>query len=919
MSGIFIYHLKMADFCWQRRQVPTALRVCYNADSLSVGRIALEIITSHNALDFDGLASMAAAAKLYPGAVRVFSGTVNKSVKKFMALYKDLLNIKTAKEIQLSSVDLLVLVDTANPKRLAQLEMVLANVDLDVHIYDHHTPLEGDLSGSLVEYHPTGAATTILVEKIIEQDIPISPFDATIFALGIYDDTGSLLFPSTTARDANAVAYLLSRGANLSVVSNFMGQSFSEEQRSMLYNLIESCTHYMIKDLDIVIAVFEGDRFIPGLDLVTFRLFEMENCEAAFVVVKMEGKVNVIGRSRSHNIRVNEALRSLGGRGHDKAASAVIKNKSCDEVKETILDNLKVLVNPSLVAADIMSSPVKTLRSGISMEEAGHIMLRYGHTGMPVVEHGTMIGMISRRDVDKANIHDLGHAPVKGFMTAEVLSVTASTTVSDVQKLMVEHDIGRLPVIEDGKLIGIVSRTDILRTLHGDDYPEDHELLYSYSEGCWENCAAQMEKQLPQQILSFLRLAGEIGAELDSMVYCVGGFVRDLLLQETNFDVDLVVEGDGKEVAAGLARQLNAKLRVHERFGTAVVILPDGSKIDVATARTEYYEFPAALPQVEKSSLKEDMYRRDFTINTLAICLNPGYFGDLIDYFGGCSDLHSGLIRILYNFSFVEDPTRIIRAIRFEQRYRFKIEADTMRFAKDAIQRRLLGKLSYKRILNELILILNEKDPIPALRRMKDTGVWKYILPEIDFDKVRWGRMKRVPMVTGWWQDRYYGWKYQTWLLYLIIILAQFEADKKEKVLQNYPIEKTAKQAIMGSGSIPSLAEEISNNWNLVPSDLDRMLADTANENKLYLLLCIKDELAWDRVNRYLDLKEKTRVEINGHDLRQLGLKPGPAYKEIMERLYSYKLDEIIKTRSQEINFVKQWLEEGSIPNAIYI
>jgi len=899
--------------------VSTALRVCYNADSLSVGRIALEIITSHNALDFDGLASMTAAARLYPGAVRVFSGTLNKSVKKFMALYKDSLAIKTIKEIDLAEVKRLVLVDSASPHRLAQLTPVLENRGLDIHIFDHHPQNEDDLQGSLAEIHFTGAATTILVEKIIEQNMQISSFEATIFALGIYDDTGSLLFPSTTSRDASAVAYLLSRGANLTVVSNFMEQSFSEEQRFMLYRLIESCMHYKIKDLDIVLAVFAGDEFVPGLDLVTYRLFEMENCDAIFVIVKMEGKVNVIGRSRSNSVKINEVLKPLGGRGHDKAASAIIRSKDCREVEAKILDNLKHLIHPSIIATDIMSSPVKTLRSNISMEEAGSIMLRYGHTGMPVVEHGQMIGMISRRDVDKARIHELGHAPVKGFMTSDVLSVTPSASVGDIQKLMVEHDIGRLPVIEDGKLIGIVSRTDILRILHGDDYPEDHELLYAYSGDSWENCAAQMEKQLPQQILSFLRLAGEIGAELNSTVYCVGGFVRDLLLQETNFDVDLVVEGDGKEMAAELARQLNAKLRVHERFGTAVVILPDGSKFDVATARTEYYEFPAALPQVEKSSLKEDMYRRDFTINTLAICLNPGRFGELIDYFGGSNDLRSGLIRILYNFSFVEDPTRIIRAIRFEQRYRFQIEADTMRFAKDAIHRRLLGKLSYKRILNELILILNEKDPIPALRRMRDIGVWKYILPEINFDKIRWGRMKRVPMVTGWWQDRYYGWKFQTWLLYLIVILAQFEEDKKEKVLQNYPIEKTAKRAIIESDSIPSLAAEISSNWNLAPSDLDRMLAETANENKLYLLLCIKDELVWDRVSRYLDLKEKTRVEISGHDLRQMGLKPGPAYKEILERLYSYKLDEIVKTRPQEIDMVKRWLEEGSIPDAIYL
>jgi tRNA nucleotidyltransferase (CCA-adding enzyme) len=177
-------------------------------------------------------------------------------------------------------------------------------------------------------------------------------------------------------------------------------------------------------------------------------------------------------------------------------------------------------------------------------------------------------------------------------------------------------------------------------------------------------------------------------------------FVRDLFLRLPNFDVDLVVEGDGIVLAQQLAERLGGKAKIHERFKTAVITLPDGLKVDVATARTEFYEFPAALPRVERASIKEDLYRRDFTINTLALALNPGNFAELIDYFGGRKDLEKGIIKILYNLSFVEDPTRILRAIRFEQRYKFTIEEDTLKFARDAIARRLLDKLSYARIIH---------------------------------------------------------------------------------------------------------------------------------------------------------------------------------------------------------------------------
>ena len=272
----------------------------------------------------------------------------------------------------------------------------------------------------------------------------------------------------------------------------------------------------------------------------------------------MQGKVNVVGRSRSNNVKVNEVLRKLGGRGHDRAASAVVKGKSPNEVREIIMAELEKAVQPGLLARDIMSTPVKTIPQNISMEEAGRIMLRYGHTGMPVVEGEKMIGVISRRDVDKAKIHELGHAPVKGFMSSGVLSVTPDTPVGEIKRMMVEYDVGRLPVTDNNRLMGIVSRTDILRTLHGDDYPEDHEVLYSFTGEENQNCLAIMQERMPSRLIA-LRLAGEIAESIGSRAYCVGGLFRDFFLRVPNFDVDLVVEGDGEELARKMAQHLGGK------------------------------------------------------------------------------------------------------------------------------------------------------------------------------------------------------------------------------------------------------------------------------------------------------------------------------------------------------------------------
>jgi len=871
----------------------------------------LEIITSHNALDFDGLASMVAAGKLYPAGVKVFSGSLSKNVKQFMALYKDLLLIRTPRELDLSRVKRMIIVDTANVNRLGHLKEIAAREDMEFIIYDHHPVSADDLTGIRKEVHQVGAATTILVEEIIKKNISISAFDATILALGIYEDTGSLLFTTTTSRDLMAVAFLLNKGANLSVVSNFIEQPFSEEQRLLLQDLLQNSEHIKINNLDVVIAVYENNAFIPGLGSVTYQLFEVENSDIIFVLALMEGKVNVVARSRTSNVKVNEVLRVLGGRGHEKAASAIVKNKSILEVREIIKQQLSN-THPGLRACDIMSTPVKTIPTFFTMEEAGRVMLRYGHTGMPVVDGDTMVGVISRRDVDKANLHNLGHAPVKGFMTTNVCTTTPDTPVTELQRLMVENDIGRLPVIDNGRLVGIVSRTDILRTLHGDDFPDDHEILYTLG-GEDINCLSLMEERLPAKLLAVLRLAGQIADDLNSNVYCVGGFVRDLFLQVPNFDVDLVVEGKGEEVAALLAEKLGGKKRSHERFQTAVVTLPDGSKIDIATARTEYYEFPAALPRVEKSSIREDMYRRDFTINTLAIALNPERFGDLIDCFGGLRDLQKGIIRILYNLSFVEDPTRILRAVRFEQRYNFTIEPDTLRFAIDAIERQMLGKLSYKRILHELILILSEKDPGRSLDRMREIGVWKYILPEVKLEHLNRVTLKRIPIVTAWLQERYYPANVKSWLVYILVLLERLSEEEIEGIVQRYHFENYAIRVIKESRQVPGIAQYLTENKELKASKIDELLGDWTRENIVYLLLLVREEKAWNNLVHYLDLKERVKVEIDGNDLKKLGLKAGPVFRVILEELYRLRLDEIINSRDEELLQVKKWMEENKL------
>lgn len=872
----------------------------------------MDIITSHNSLDFDGLASMVAATKLYPDAIPVISGTLSKNVRQFMGLYKDSLVFRTPGEIDLDLVQRVILVDTRNLGRLGSLKG-LQERECEYIVFDHHPDAPGDVYGIINEVHLVGAVTTVLVEKIQQEDIPLTPFEATILALGIYEDTGSLLFTSTTYRDAEAVAYLLRQGANLSVVASFVEEPFTSEQRQLLQKLLANIKHYRINGTDIVIATGIEKGFIRGLDLVTHHLLEVEECDAVFAVVIMQGKAQVVARSRTSNILVNEILSPLGGRGHEKAASAVVKNPDLEKIEEKILEALAANTRTGLCARDIMSSPVKSIPMDFTMDEVGRIMLRYGHTGMPVVDGDQLIGIISRRDVDKARMHNLGHAPVKGFMSREVVTVSPDTGVNEIRRLVVERDIGRVPVVdEEDRLVGIVSRTDLLRTLHGEQYPEDHAVMYTRSElGMTSDHRDTLEHRLPKNIKDILKTAGRTADAMGLRVYCVGGFVRDLLLRVKNFDVDLVVEGDGMGFAEKLAEELGGRARLHARFRTAVVLLPNGFKLDVATARTEYYEFPAALPRVEKSSIKEDMYRRDFTINTMAICLNADRYGELIDYFGGQRDLEDGLIRILYNLSFIEDPTRIIRAIRFEARFKFRIEPDTLHLARSAIQRRLLKQLSYKRVRQELVLILEERDPVPALRRMEEIGVWQYVLPEVVMDDRMRYTLRRVPRVLGWLAERELGGKVRPWLVFMEVLCSQLDQARLLAVVDRFHFDREAERSLTRIPNMIDLARDFQQHKKMPLSQLDLILREHSMENVVFFLLCLDQEWAWEKATRYLELNRDVKVALNGYDLKGMGIRPGPIFKVLLDRLRAARLDGQAFSYQDEVDLVRKWTEDA--------
>jgi len=875
----------------------------------------LEVIISHQSTDFDSLAAMVAAKKIYKDALLVFTGSIERNVRKFISMYGDLIEITPLKKIKIEEITKLIIVDTRIKKRIGTFANVINKRDLKIHIYDHHPSTTDDIKGDINVIEEVGATTTIMLKKIRKMNLEISPIEATLFALGIYEDTGSLTFSTTTIDDINSISYLFDKGIKLKVVANFINIGLSLAQKKLLNKLLLSSKEIFCKGVRIDMAKAEVKNYIEGLALLTHKLIEIENSDVFFTIVKMADRIYIVGRSRINSVDVDEILKELGGGGHFQAASAVVKGLSLDELEKKLVRILERKVKVGIIAKNIMSSPVKTINTSASIEETEKILLRYGHNGIPVVEEGELKGIITMQEVNRAKQHGLGKELVSKYMSDQVVRVKLNTPLTEIQESMIDHDIGRIVVVnQEDKLVGIITRTDLIRNLYGEGYiPKRSFSTYVETSGRRERKKQieLIEKIFPERVRNVLSKIGEIGDRLNFPVFMVGGFVRDLFLGIKNYDLDIVVEGEGIKFARDLSRDSGGRIKSHEKFGTAIVILTDGFKIDVATARREFYEYPAAFPKVELSSIKKDLYRRDFTINAMAIQLNQKYFGKLIDFFGGQKDLRKGIIRVLYNLSFVEDPARIIRAIRFEQRYNFKMDRTTEDFLKKAIDDKLLSRLRKKRITEELILILKEENPLKSLKRMEELGALKYILPKVELKEQTVKRLNKVKDNYSFWECNMPDEKIQLWMVYFCCLLKNIEKNQVQRIFKSLIFkQKSLNNMNYIYLNLDQIIKFISQKDKISPSNIYIKLRGLLNEALFLAIMESNNDIAKERIVNYLIKYKKESLYISGKELKELQIEPGPIYSQILNKLLCAQLDGEVKNKKDEIKFAKNILKE---------
>jgi tRNA nucleotidyltransferase (CCA-adding enzyme) len=396
-------------------------------------------------------------------------------------------------------------------------------------------------------------------------------------------------------------------------------------------------------------------------------------------------------------------------------------------------------------------------------------------------------------------------------------------------------------------------------------------------------------------------------------LYVVGGFVRDLLLGTPTLDLDLVVEGDAIALAKRLRKKAGGRVTSHARFGTAKLILDEQTfpipYLDFVTARTEFYEHPTALPQVERSSIKQDLHRRDFTINTLAISFDPDRYGELLDFYGGEQDLKRGLIRVLHSLSFVEDPTRMLRAARLEQRLGFRIEARTEELIGNALD--LLDRTTGDRIRHELYLILEEEAPEAALCRLDELGVLAQVHPGLKCDdwlKERFRRL-RESLEAGSWEPATTTQQPQTSILYLALMTYRFSTQDLEGLVQRLKISsEDATLSRQVNRLLFSTSELVKARR---PSTIYRLLEHYSEPAIFVLWIATDSELVREQLGLYHHRLRFVEPEIDGERLKAMGLKPGPLFGHILSALRDARLDGEVTSLEEEKALVEKLLAKG--------
>lgn len=892
----------------------------------------MDIVLCHRTADFDTLGAAVGITCLQPGTRIVLCGGAHPTVRDFLALYRDQFPLIEHRSVSSERLRSITVVDGQRRDLLGVAAAWLDMPQVAIKVYDHHLHTQRDITTDDVVVEAVGAATTLIAEELQRQQIELPVAAATVMALGIHMDTGSLKYQSTTVRDAAALTWLMAQGANQKAIKEYTEPGFSVDLQELLGQALETIQTQSIHGYAVAWVILTTEGYVPGLASLTSQLMLLNESDCLLLAhaygSHSSQKLSIIGRSRIEGVNLNTLLQPLGGGGHARAAAVTLKTETPEAILSQLVETLTQQIPLPLTAADLMSAPVRTIRPTTTINQARRILLRYGHSGLSVVnDQDQLEGILSRRDLDIALHHGFGHAPVKGYMTDPVRTIQPHTSLPEIELMMVTYDIGRLPVVDQDQLVGIVTRTDILRQLH----QLKHPVLPTHRQVVRTSIQDQLRSQLPPPLQHILSTAATAATDQGWQLYLVGGAVRDLLLATPEQplsvqEFDLVVDGvETTAIAAGvaLAETLQkvypeTQLQVYGQFQTAALIWPSASElagfsVDIATARSEFYPYPAANPEVEASSIRQDLYRRDFTINALAVRLTHQggqQQPELLDFFGGVVDLRDRQIRVLHPNSFIEDPTRIFRAVRFATRLEFEIGEHTEGYIRHAIASGIYAQVQagegkapalQSRLMNELKYIFQTSHWARALNLLATLEALQCIHPQLYIGRHWW---RRVHLANRWHAifDAHHQ-HISPWLLILEVLIATLPTTERCQVGANLHLPELSQQRLQGLDPIlQQLADQAP---TAAPSQISAVLAPYTVA-QLLLVAAYGNVRVRSWLWRYLQDWSTQKPLLTGTDLIQLGYQPGHQFKVMLAAIQAATLDGNLQDPEQAQKWVRQ-------------
>ena len=748
--------------------------------------------------------------------------------------------------------------------------------------------------------------TAWLVNRLRDNQLHFSSDDMQIFRLAVTEKTWAGLSGRVKSEDHKALAFLGRQAMSPGKIANTVVLGMHDGQTSLYRNMLKNIEDIQpgywpvtliavragnhVQDIEPVVDTIWSDISPPILLLMlTFGNFTRVWCRSSVSQIDFR---DIFADFRPTRLR-NWVYFHFSGIGHEQNRSRV-------------LQHLEKNLHPDLTAGDIMSASPQCIDWNASVRSAFDTMLKFNIMSLIVMQNSEFAGIVTRRDLDRALQMNLLDSEIGPYVPTSVPIVSPATPVRVLKNLMVRYNLTRLPVLQDSKVVGIITTHELLRALP-DYLPLPHDFL-PLAEQATLPAPGELEKLLKLvfslRIYHLLHRIGRFAEQKGVNAFAVGGFVRDLLLERQNFDIDIVIIGDAMPFVVELSREFSCEYKVFDRFHTARIYLED-LKIDFSSARIEHYSDPGALPQIEFSGLSNDLYRRDFTINALALALNPEHYLELKDFFGGYNDLVNRRIRILHSFSFLEDPPRLFRAIRFAGRFNFALEQDTQRAFELAISREAPEKLSLKRIGAEISRCLNEDRPQQIVADLFSAGLMKYLSPEMIDADILPGRFKLIKSLIR--RFKPLGEEIDDEAIFWTGILSVIRNNNAEEILDNLGTNHSRRrlivQALAAIKSVPAVVNKTDDSDAI---GLFNLLHELSLETLLSLMAFSLDKRNARKILHFIMNLRAIRCGISGQDLIDSGVRPGPHMRHIFKHIIEQKLTGSHFTHEEELALALQ-------------